>query len=73
MGLRKPELDIYLKTLEQTGISAYETLFIDDLKENIESASACGLNTLWLKEGMTLTDVFFIENNGLYMREELVF
>jgi putative hydrolase of the HAD superfamily len=37
--------------LEDAGISAEETLFIDDSKNNIEGADEAGLKTHWLKPG----------------------
>jgi glucose-1-phosphatase len=45
VGLRKPEKEIYQHLLSDTGITAGETLFIDDLLKNIEAAAALGINT----------------------------
>lgn len=44
MGLRKPEKACYEFVLTDTGISAKETLFIDDKLENIQSAAAMGIH-----------------------------
>jgi len=48
---RKPYPSTYLFILEDAGISAEETLFIDDSKNNIEGADEAGLKTHWLKPG----------------------
>ena len=48
LGLRKPEPAIFKLVLEENGLLAEETLFIDDVKSNIEPASALGIKTLHL-------------------------
>jgi len=45
IGLRKPDKEIYSFVLEDAGINAAETLFIDDLPGNIEGAKLVGLQT----------------------------
>jgi glucose-1-phosphatase len=45
VGFRKPEKEIYLYLLQDAGINAAETLFIDDLLKNIEAATAVGIRT----------------------------
>ncbi len=45
IGLRKPDTAIYSFVLQDAGIKASETLFIDDLANNIEGAKAVGINT----------------------------
>jgi len=45
IGLRKPNQAIYNFVLQDSGITAAETLFIDDLLKNIEGASSVGLRT----------------------------
>jgi putative hydrolase of the HAD superfamily len=45
IGLRKPEKEIYHFVLQDAGIAAGETLFIDDLLKNIEAAASVGINT----------------------------
>jgi putative hydrolase of the HAD superfamily len=54
---RKPDLKAYLKVIELAGIRAEETLFVDDHEKNIQGAQKAGLKTLWLKNGMELTNV----------------
>jgi len=45
IGLRKPDEEIYSFVLEDAGIKAGETLFIDDLAINIEGAKSVGIKT----------------------------
>ena len=42
---RKPHPESFKYVLEQAGIEAEETLFIDDSKQHLEGASKVGLNT----------------------------
>lgn len=45
VGLRKPDAAIFEFILNDAGITANETLFIDDLLKNIEAAAALGIKT----------------------------
>jgi putative hydrolase of the HAD superfamily len=45
VGLRKPGKEIYDFVLQDAGIIAAETLFIDDLLKNIEGAALQGIHT----------------------------
>jgi putative hydrolase of the HAD superfamily len=42
----KPEIQIYRHLLSTYGLSAAETVFIDDLSENLEVASTLGIQTI---------------------------
>ena len=55
---RKPDLSSYLKVIELAGIKPKETLFVDDLEKNINKALKTGLKTLWLRDGMEMSEVF---------------
>jgi len=57
LKLAKPHSDIYYKALEIANIKAEETLFIDDLIENIEGANKTGIHGYWLHDE-TIVDVF---------------
>ena len=46
IGRRKPNPETYRFVLEDAGIIAEETLFIDDNADNIKGASTIGLNTV---------------------------
>lgn len=45
VGLRKPDAAVFEFILNDAGIAAAETLFIDDLLKNIEAAKAVGIKT----------------------------
>ncbi len=56
-GLRKPEAAIYRLVLQDAGIIPGETLFIDDLLKNIETARSLGMHTHQLQPGETIEDL----------------
>lgn len=43
LGIAKPDPDFYLKILTEEGRMPLETVFIDDMEENVDSASALGI------------------------------
>ncbi len=45
IGLRKPDKEVYAFVLKDAGLIATETLFIDDLANNIGGAKELGINT----------------------------
>lgn len=51
IGMRKPNPEIYSFVLEQNGLQAKHTLFIDDKKENTDSAQELGLQVWNLQVG----------------------
>jgi len=55
---RKPELSSFNKVIELSGVDPNESIFIDDLENNIIGAQKAGLKTFWLKEGMEMTELF---------------
>ncbi|QGY44492.1 HAD-IA family hydrolase [Maribellus comscasis] len=55
---RKPDLESFKKVIELSGVNPGETLFVDDLEPNILSAQKAGLQTLWLKKGMEMAEIF---------------
>ena len=46
MGMVKPNDDIYQALIQKTGIVPQQTLYIDDLKPNIEAGQRAGFQTL---------------------------
>ena len=50
IGFRKPEIDSFMHVLNALGINAWESLMIDDLKENIEGAALAGMKILHLED-----------------------
>ena len=57
MGMRKPNVESFLKILEEQQLVAAETLFIDDTAKNIEGAQKAGLQTIHLVAPMTVLDL----------------
>ena len=51
IGMRKPNPDVYSFVLNQNGLQAKHTLFIDDKKENTDAAAALGLHIWNLQVG----------------------
>lgn len=45
--IKKPDKSIFLLTCTQLGVEPRECLFIDDAKENVDSAKKLGMKTLW--------------------------
>jgi epoxide hydrolase-like predicted phosphatase len=43
VGMRKPEPDIFAHVLARLGVSAGQTVFVDDLAHNVQAAEALGL------------------------------
>lgn len=54
---RKPEVSSFEKVIELSGVVPSETLFVDDLENNIEGAQKAGLQTWWLKDGMEISEL----------------
>ena len=56
MGLMKPDPAIYLRVLEESGLLAEETLFLDDNADNIKAASNLGIETILVQKPVTILD-----------------
>jgi 2-haloacid dehalogenase len=52
--LLKPDAAIYRRLLDQHGIRAEETLFIDDVERNVEGARAVGMHAVRFVDAATL-------------------
>jgi len=46
---RKPSKEIFLSVLTDSGINANETVFLDDLKENLKAPEELGFQTIWVE------------------------
>ncbi|HVX50541.1 MAG TPA: HAD family phosphatase [Chitinophagaceae bacterium] len=57
LGLRKPYVESYRAILEEQGLKAGETMFIDDSIKNVEGAIAAGLQGLYLELPRKITSV----------------
>jgi glucose-1-phosphatase len=58
MKKRKPEAKIFLQVLEENGLEASETLFLDDNADNIEGAKKVGLKTAFVNTNNFILDYF---------------
>ena len=59
VGLRKPMPEIFELVLNENGLKAVDTLFIDDSPQHIAAAGALGIQTIYLEKGMTIErDIF---------------
>ncbi len=59
VGLRKPNEDIFNFILEDAGIKPEETMFIDDLAANIETAARLGFKTHRMLPGERIENLRF--------------
>lgn len=57
LGLRKPYPESFQAILDEQGLQANETLFIDDTIKNVEAAQELGLQTIHLKSPLTVLDL----------------
>lgn len=57
MGLRKPNVDIFEFVLQDAGLKAEESIFIDDVTANTEGAKSVGLNVYHHRVGEEIIDV----------------
>jgi len=57
MGMRKPNPQIYLEALKEANLVPEETLFIDDMEENIEAAKAIGMKVLHIQPGTLMENL----------------
>lgn len=56
--MRKPHPESFQWLINDAGIKAEETLFIEDSPQHIEGAKKVGLNTYWLTGGETINDLY---------------
>jgi FMN phosphatase YigB (HAD superfamily) len=59
VGLRKPGKEIFQRILDENGLKAEATLFIDDSPQHIATAKQLGIQTIFLEKGMTIEDDVF--------------
>ena len=48
-GVRKPEPEIYERTLSRLGLEATDCAFVDDLEVNVKAADELGLHGVWFR------------------------
>ncbi len=59
VGLRKPDPKIFELVLNENKLNPSVTLFIDDSPQHIETANKLGIQTIHMKDGMTMEDNIF--------------
>ena len=57
MGKRKPDENCFKQVLEENGLMANKTLFIDDSIQHIQSAKVAGLKTFHLEKNRSIIDL----------------
>lgn len=57
MGMRKPNPQIYLEALREAELIPEETLFIDDMEENIDAAKTTGMQVLHILPGTLMENL----------------
>ncbi|MCK4577261.1 MAG: HAD family phosphatase [Candidatus Marinimicrobia bacterium] len=65
VGLRKPEPAIYRLAMQKAGARPEESLFIDDVKENVEAAQKLGIRSHQFVDQAGLE--IFLKENGLLL------
>jgi epoxide hydrolase-like predicted phosphatase len=50
VGMRKPNPQIFTSTLEQLGVSADESVFLDDAPGNVAAARALGMHAILVED-----------------------
>jgi glucose-1-phosphatase len=58
VGLKKPEPEIYRFVLSDSRLKPEESLFIDDMPENVKGAESVGIKGFHLINGTQITDLF---------------
>ncbi|QRR01237.1 HAD family hydrolase [Dyadobacter sandarakinus] len=56
MGLMKPDPQIYQQVLDEAGLIAEETLFLDDNADNIAGAATLGIDTIHVQKPLTILE-----------------
>lgn len=60
IGMRKPDVAVFQRILDENGFKAEHTLFIDDSIQHIEGARSLGIQVIHLEPGMTIEDNIFL-------------
>ena len=58
LNMRKPNKEIFDFVCSENSLNASKTLFIDDSIQHIEGAQSAGLQTMHLKDGLTIQELF---------------
>lgn len=59
VGMRKPHGEVFELIIDENGLEAQETLFIDDTLQHVQGARGVGLKAIWLdRSQLKVTDLF---------------
>ena len=58
LGVRKPHPEVFTHIIEEQGLAASETLFIDDSFQHVEGAIKAGLRAYHLRDDQTIDQLF---------------
>jgi len=58
MKMRKPNQDIFLSVLEENDLLPGETLFMDDIFENVQGAKSVGIQTIQISSTQQMLSLF---------------
>ena len=70
IGTTKSEVQTFRTVIEQTGIVADETLFIDDYEKNVKNAEAVGIHGIVFENAEQLRKILSSEYNLLQVENE---
>ncbi len=56
--MRKPDLEIFERVMNENNLHPEETLFVDDSMQHIDGAKKAGLQTLFVEKGKMIADLF---------------
>ncbi len=59
VGLRKPNPEIFMRVMDESGLKPEHTLFIDDSPQHVAAAKELGIQTIFLEKGMTIEEDVF--------------
>lgn len=57
LGMRKPNVEAFVRVINENSLNPKETLFIDDSLQHVEGAKAAGLKAYHLNEVMSIAEV----------------
>ena len=58
IGMRKPNPEIFKFALQDANLVADETLFVDDLADNVAAAATLGIHTIQITKENSIMHVF---------------
>ena len=66
IGMRKPSMEIYRHVIRDADLDTEGIIFIDDNKDNIESARSAGIFSVLMEKGADIQ--ILLDNEGIFLR-----